>query len=185
MLGHLRQRDRSQFLPVVVGKTVLWPALTPQGPMRAGGADDAPTNSLQRRRHAPRLGRGPFAHAATENCNMSAAGLISPCSISSAITRKARDLAFRVASSGVAPYTVTPGSSGMSPIQRPSVSRSNRMVSCICLIVPLRPRINALFAGGAGATLRLMNLQQVAKSSTPGMSSRLTGPDRCVSVKTP
>src|ERR1019366_1436973 len=90
-----------------------------------------------RRQRASRLGRRPSAHAAIENRSVSAPDGISPCSISSAITRNARALAFRVASSGVAPYTVTPGSSGMSPIQRPSVSRSNRMVSCMCLILPL------------------------------------------------
>jgi hypothetical protein len=80
-------------------------------------------NVLQRCKRPPGLGCGPLPHAATENCKMSVAGVISPCSISSAITRRARDLTFRVASSGVAAYTVTPGSSGMSPIQRLSVSR--------------------------------------------------------------
>ncbi len=41
----------------------------------------------------PRLGRRPFGHAAIENCRRSAEAGISPCSISSAITRNARDLA--------------------------------------------------------------------------------------------
>src|SRR5271157_2693036 len=144
VLGHLRQGDRSQLLFVVLGKTELGPPLTPQRPMGTGGADNTPPNALQRRQRPPRLGCGPLAHAAMENCSVSAAGFISPCSISSAITRRARDLAFSVASSGVAPYTVTPGSSGMSAIQRPSVSRSNRIVSCICLILPFAALDHAL-----------------------------------------
>src|ERR1039458_3865423 len=81
-----------------------------------------------------------------ENRSVSGPGGISPCSISSAITRRARALAFSVASSELAPYTVTPGSSGMSAIHRPSVSRSNRIVGCICLILPFacaRLRITA------------------------------------------
>src|ERR1035441_10481520 len=42
MFGNLSQDDGAQFLFVVVGETVLWPALAPQRPMRARGADDAP-----------------------------------------------------------------------------------------------------------------------------------------------
>jgi len=38
---------------------------------------------------------------------------------------------------GGAPYTVTPGRRGNAAIQRPSVSRSSRIVSCICFILPL------------------------------------------------
>src|ERR1035438_1666094 len=114
--------------------------------MGTGRAHDSPPDPLQRRQRASRLGRGPSAHAAIENRSVSAPDGISPCSISSAITRNARALAFRVASSGVTPYTVTPGSSGISPIQRPSVSRSSRMVSCICLILPLE----RLFGPSAG-----------------------------------
>lgn len=40
----------------------------------------------------PALVAGPFAHAAMKNCSVSAAKVISPCSISSAITRRTRDV---------------------------------------------------------------------------------------------
>src|ERR1035441_525945 len=75
-----------------------------------------------------------------EKRSVSDTGGVSPCSISSAITRRARALAFSVASSELAPYTVTPGSSGISAIHRPSVSRSNRIVSCICRFYHLPAR---------------------------------------------
>jgi len=43
--------------------------------MGTGRSDDAPPNSLQGRERPTRLGRGPLAHAATENCNVSASGV--------------------------------------------------------------------------------------------------------------
>ena|GEM_PF-4642238 len=46
MLGYLSKNDRPQFFFVVVGETVLRPALTPQCPMGAGRADDTPADPL-------------------------------------------------------------------------------------------------------------------------------------------
>ena len=99
--GQLRQGDRPQFLFVMVGETNLGPALAAQRAMGTRGANDTPPDPAQRGKHSPCLCRGPSAHAAMENCSVSAAGFISPCSISSAITRSARDLAFSAGSGAV------------------------------------------------------------------------------------
>src|ERR1035441_43571 len=131
MLRHLSQSDRPQFLFVVVGETILGPTLTAHGPVGTGLGGESSARPLQRRKRAPRLGRGPNAHAAMEKRSVSDTGGVSPCSISSAITRRSRALAFSVASSELAPYTGAPGSSGISAIHPPSVSRRNRILSCI------------------------------------------------------
>ena len=117
----------------MISEAILRPAIASKGPVRTGCAHNSPPDSLQRGQNPSRLSRRPLTHAAIEYCNMSASGLNSPCSISSAITRSASALTFVVASSGVEPYTVPPASSGTSPIQRPSTSRSKRIVRCICV----------------------------------------------------
>ena len=83
---------------------------------------DRPADTKQRRKKLTCLNGRPV-HPCTAN-TPSISGMSSPCSRRSARTRNASALAFATASSRFAPYTRTPGNSGTSPIQRPSVSRS-------------------------------------------------------------
>src|SRR5207237_10343498 len=124
---HPGQHARPYFLGVVEREHDVRPTRPLKNAMRAGGSLDAPSDPQQRRENAPRPRGRPLAQAATNR--LSSSGARSPCSRRSAITRRARASALASASTRVAPYASTPGSSTTSPIQRPSASSSSSTVS--------------------------------------------------------
>jgi len=77
----------------------------------------------------PGLRAGPLAQAGAQS-SVIERGTFLEFSTSSAMTRKANAYAFLLASSSVAPYTITPGTAAISAIQRPSSSRSVSMFQC-------------------------------------------------------
>jgi len=89
----------------------------------AGLAFDCPTNAEQRSEDLTGSGWRPWTHAETANTSLSS-GISSPCSSLSARTRKANASAFEIASFRLSPHAITPGSSGISAIQRPPSSLS-------------------------------------------------------------
>jgi hypothetical protein len=84
---------------------------------------DCPANPKQGSKHLLCFRRRPLAHAATVNTSFSS-GISSSWSSRSASTRRANACAFEIAWLRVSPYTMTPGSSGISAIHRPSSSLS-------------------------------------------------------------
>src|SRR5262249_17029492 len=99
-----------------------------QYPVRAGLPLYTPTDAEEGGQDALRLRGRPLGHAASKNSAISG-GSASPFSIRSAITLNASTLVLARASASVAPYAITPGSAGISAIQRPSSSRSVSILS--------------------------------------------------------
>ena len=91
--------------------------------MRSRLPFDCPAYSQQRRKDSPSASARPLIHAALNEMFRSS-GPASPCSRRSARMRRASAWTLAVASSGVAPYVITPGSSTTSAIHRPSSSCS-------------------------------------------------------------
>src|SRR5687767_8160650 len=98
------------------------PTITLKHPMRAGPSLLDPADSSQGGQNSSRLCCRPV-HPWMEKTPWTS-GMSSPCSSLSARTRNARAFVRATASSREEPYASTPGSSGISPTQRPSVSRS-------------------------------------------------------------
>jgi hypothetical protein len=88
----------------------------------------APTDSLQSGQHSTCFAAWPLAHTKAKD---NVRGAESCFSMRSASTRSAIASVRANASSRVLPYDMTPGSSGISAIQRPSSSRSNSTVKFI------------------------------------------------------
>src|SRR5208282_4041696 len=106
---------------------------TLKDPMGAASALDAPACTQQSREYSSGLGGGPVTHAAS-NIKLDGTGSSSPFSIRSAITRSASASTAASAFARVLPYASTPGNSGTSAIQRPSVSRSNSTFNFIAVL---------------------------------------------------
>src|ERR1700728_1857575 len=83
-----------------------------------------------------RLHAGPQRQAETQS-SVIERGTFSEFSTSSAMTRKANAYAFRLASSSVFPYTITPGTAGISAIHRPSSSSSVSIFQCTSSLLML------------------------------------------------
>lgn len=130
-LSELRQHSRSDLIGFMEGKGIIRPTRTTQGSMRATFALDCPPDSKQRSQNPPRLRGRPLAHAAATNEMSTISTGVSPCSMRSATTCSAKACTRETASSRVAPYTMTPGRSRTSAIQRPSSSRSSSIVNRI------------------------------------------------------
>src|SRR6516162_5848358 len=96
--------------------------------MRASLTLDPPPDSKQPSQYRAGLRGRPSVHAATKR-SLGSKGTGSPCSMRSAITRNASAVVLLRASASVLPYANTPGSSGTSPIHRPSSSRSISILS--------------------------------------------------------
>ena len=131
-LGDPRQHTRADLLTGAERKHVLRPTATRKDLVRSRGAFDAPPDTQQGRQNAASLDGWPSAHAAA-NWMVFGLGEGSPCSSRSATTRSANAFARLAASSRLSPYAMTPGSSMISAIQRPSSSRSVSIVNRICL----------------------------------------------------
>jgi hypothetical protein len=101
----------------------IGPALTGEGAVRARLSFHAPANPKERRQNSLGASAGPARQAALNEMSRRS-GPASPCSSLSATTRSASAWTRAWASAGDAPYAKTPGSSGTSPSQRPSSSRS-------------------------------------------------------------
>jgi len=98
-------------------------------------------------KHPLSLGAGPLGQAGTGEITIES-GMFLDFSTSSATAYRARAYAFAFASSTVAPYAKAPAISGISAIQRPSVSRSisnwNRKSRLLTLFCGLRSLIEFL-----------------------------------------
>jgi hypothetical protein len=127
--GDTGEHSRPQFFIVPKGEHVVGPSWTRQYAVRPG-LPERPADPRKRPQDAAGSCGGPRPHRET-NRSLAAIGAGSPRSIRSAITRRASAAALFRASASVAPYTSTPGSSGTSPIQRPSSSWSISIVSII------------------------------------------------------
>jgi hypothetical protein len=115
---------RADLFAVVKSKDVIRPIGSCQYSMRCSGlALDRPTDAEQSRQDQASLARRPTTHAGTAKSS-SSSGTVSPCSIRSAMTRRASVSALATASALLSPYAITPGKSGISAIHRPSDSRS-------------------------------------------------------------
>jgi hypothetical protein len=80
------------------------------------------------------FGARPLAHAMARSL-IEVGGSSSEFSTSSATARSAIAYALLIASSLLFPYASAPGTSGISAIHRPSVSRSISMLNCKSLLV--------------------------------------------------
>jgi hypothetical protein len=90
---------------------------------------ELPSQPIERVEQRPRFDGSPLPHAGVRN-RLLISGTSSPFSSLSAITRSAMALALEIAEDFVVEYTSTPGRSGTSAIQRPSVSFSVSIVIC-------------------------------------------------------
>ena len=123
MLCDAGQYPRADFLAFVKGENVIGPTRTSPNAVRSARLPfTRPTNAKQRGQNLPGFGRRPMAHDIA-NTSLSS-GISSPYSSRSAIARNANALAFETASFRLSPYAMTPGSSGISAIHRPSSSLS-------------------------------------------------------------
>jgi hypothetical protein len=123
MLGYSGQNRRAKFFFVMESKHVTAVSRMAQFYVRTFLRNYDPPFANQRPKYDARLRTAPFAQAGMWR-TLIESGMSLECSTSSAIAYKANAYAFAFASSTVVPYAIAPGTSGISAIQRPSVSRS-------------------------------------------------------------
>ena|ERR1700680_189360 len=123
MLSYSGQNRMAKFFFVMESKHVVAVGRMAQFYMRTFLRNNHPSFANQRSKDNSRLRTAPFAQAGTWR-TLIEFGMSLECSTSSAIEYKANAYAFAFASSTVVPYAIAPGTSGISAIQRPSVSRS-------------------------------------------------------------
>jgi hypothetical protein len=86
VLGDPCEHLRANLFAIVEGEDEVGPPVPRQGPMRTGLTLQLPPNGEKGGENAPRLGRGPLAHAAATEILMDCAR-VSPCSKRSAMTQ--------------------------------------------------------------------------------------------------
>ncbi len=91
------QHPRPDLFALVKREDHIWPALAPEGAVRAGLPSELPPDSVESCQNAVRPGGWPTAHAAGTTKRMGW-GRASPCSICSARTRRASTSALAMAS---------------------------------------------------------------------------------------
>ncbi len=124
-LGDPCQQPRADLLTIMICERNIGPTIPLKPAVRGAPLSfDPPAYPEQGRENPSGFCRGPLAHAGTAKKSATRSGTGSPCSTRSARTRNARALTSVTASEGVAPYTATPGRSGIAAIQRPSSSCS-------------------------------------------------------------
>jgi len=118
-----------------------------------------PSDTDKRSVHDPRFSTGPLTHAMARSSLMFG-GSSSEFSTSSATARSAIAYALFIASSLVLPYASAPGISGISAIQRPSVSCSSSTLNRKSWLLVLRGGLDPIITmlrmpeGRSSCTLR-------------------------------
>jgi hypothetical protein len=121
MLGNLLQHNRAKFRAIAESPRITWPSFALKLLVRAAFVRlDWPPNTQKSAKDATFFRAWPRAHRKRIDF-----GGFFTCSVRSASTRRASAVTFTSASCLVWPYTITPGNSGISAIQRPSSSCSN------------------------------------------------------------
>jgi hypothetical protein len=123
VLSYSRENRRAEFFSGMESKHVTAVDRMAQLYMRTFLRNNNPPFADQCAKNDSRLRTAPFAQAGMWRTQIES-GMSFECSTSSAIAYRASAYAFAFASSTVAPYANAPGTSGISAIQRPSVSRS-------------------------------------------------------------
>jgi hypothetical protein len=133
-----RQNFRSKFIAISVGPhiTRVCCCFVFQFYMRTTLRDNRPPNLKKSLEGMFRLHAAPVTQAETQS-SLIERGTFSEFSTSSAMARSASAYAFLLASSSVCPYTITPGTAGISAIQRPSSSRSVSIFQCTSSLLTL------------------------------------------------
>lgn len=125
MFRYSRQHSRSDLDAVVECPNVVATFGVRQKDVGAFLGFDRISDSQKCTKYLGRFGARPLAHcqaASIETVTVSVGSFC--CSMRSARTRRASACADALASFSVAPYAITPGTSAISAIQRPSASRS-------------------------------------------------------------
>jgi len=155
----------TEFDVVVPRPSVLREAFTHELHMRAFFLGFwSPADADQRTIHATGFAARPVAHEK----RMDLGGFFA-CSVRSARTRKANAVTATSASRRVSPYTITPGSSGISASHRPSVSCSKTM---------LRDSVAESGGCGAVAIVRIIGQHQAEVNFRGSNSAATPNPRR-------
>ncbi len=129
MLSDSSQHSGSDFVSIMKGPSVIRISETAKFFVRTALRQYAPSYSEKCLANDAGPGAGPPAHAMARTKLIVFGGSSLDCSTSSATARSAIAYALTAASCRVAPYAIAPGISGISAIQRPSVSRSVCMLN--------------------------------------------------------
>jgi hypothetical protein len=123
VLCYSRQNRRAKFFSVMESKHITAMRRMAQFYVRSFLRNYNPSFANQCPKYDSRLRTAPFAQAGMWR-TLIESGMSLDCSTSSAMAYRANAYAFAFASWTVVPYANAPGTSGISAIQRPSVSRS-------------------------------------------------------------
>jgi hypothetical protein len=129
MFSNLSQHLGSNFFAFMKGPNVITVSQTSQLFMGTTLRYYVPTYPEKCLTYDIGPSAGPITHAMARTRLIVLGGSSLDCSTSSATERNAIAYAVAIASCGVAPYAIAPGTSGISAIQRPSVSRSVCMLN--------------------------------------------------------
>lgn len=128
MLGNSRQRSGTNLLTIIECKCIVRMVFMLKSLLKSSLALFSQSLRLQGCLYLPCFERGPFANSGCGSEDWILIGSDSPFSSRSATTRRAKSSTFAIAYVDEPPQARTPVNSGISAIQRPSISVSHSNV---------------------------------------------------------